>query len=288
MGKMRWRQGSATIQSSSAQLGWRGLVVEEYSIDPGEKPESVTDQYIVELNTGHAAISGERSGRRGHMMRFFKPQGTFNIYSDGVLSFVRPTVNESELTVVALEQSLVRDVAEETKQASRRISGRLGISDRSISSLIRLLAAEARSGGPSGALYVDHLKHALTLKLLSLDQDRETTPAPRHTLSESALRRVLGMMEADLAKNLSLDSLARESGYSRTHFLRLFRATTGETPHQYLLRLRINHAQSMILHRRGNLVDIALASGFSAHAHFSRVFRQVLGRSPSEFRTSLK
>lgn len=125
-------------------------------------------------------------------------------------------------------------------------------------------------------------------RLLSLDQNRETDPAPRHTLSESALRRVLGRMEADLAKDLSLDAFARESGYSRNHFLRLSRATTGETPHQYLLRLRINHAQSMILRRRGNLVDIALASGFSAHAHFSRVFRQVLGRSPSEFRRSFR
>ena len=96
------------------------------------------------------------------------------------------------------------------------------------------------------------------------------------------------MMEAKLAEDLSLDALARESGYGRTHFLRLFRATTGETPHQYLLRLRINRAQSMILHRGGNLVDIALASGFSAHAHFSRVFKQVLGRSPSEFRRSLR
>lgn len=89
---------------------------------------------------------------RGRMMRVLKPPGAFNIYSDGVLSLARPTINESELTVIALEQSFVRDVAEETKQASRRISGRLGMPDRSISSLIRLLAPEARSGGPSGAL----------------------------------------------------------------------------------------------------------------------------------------
>ena len=263
-------------------------MVGQYTIPPGEKPESVTDQYIVEFNSGRTAISGERADRRGRMMRFFRRPGNLNIYSDGVLSFVRPTVNDSELTVVALEQSFVRAVAEETKQPGRRISERLGMFDRSISSLIRLLAAEAKSGGPSGALYVDYQKHALTLKLLLLDQNRKSDPAPRHTRSQCALRRVLGMMEADLAKDLTLDTLARVSGYSRNHFLRLFRTTTGETPHQYLLRLRINHAQSMILHGRCNLVDIALACGFSAHAHFSRAFRQVLGRSPSEFRSSLK
>ena len=49
---------------------------EAYSIDPGEKPESVTDQYIVELNTGHVAMSGERADRRGQHANRAKPHLT--------------------------------------------------------------------------------------------------------------------------------------------------------------------------------------------------------------------
>jgi AraC family transcriptional regulator len=95
-------------------------------------------------------------------------------------------------------------------------------------------------------------------------------------------------MEANAAKDWDLESLAAESGYSRNQFLRLFNSSTGTTPHQYLLRLRINKAQTMLRHSSENLLDVALACGFSGHAHFSRVFRQLLGMAPSEFRRSLR
>jgi AraC family transcriptional regulator len=95
-------------------------------------------------------------------------------------------------------------------------------------------------------------------------------------------------MDAEIAEDLDLETLSAESGYSRNHFLRLFNAATGSAPHQYLLRLRIDKAQTMIRNHSVNLLDVALACGFSSHAHFSKVFRKVLGITPSQFRRSLR
>jgi AraC family transcriptional regulator len=47
----------------------------------------------------------------------------------------------------------------------------------------------------------------------------------------------------ELGDNLTLEELATESGYSRTHFLRMFQAATGRTPHSYLVHLRLERAQ---------------------------------------------
>jgi AraC family transcriptional regulator len=94
-------------------------------------------------------------------------------------------------------------------------------------------------------------------------------------------------MQADLSANLNLATLAAESGYSRAHFLRTFRAATGQTPHHYLMELRLSKAQALISNRSMPLIDIAAACGFSSHAHLTTAFRSRFGSSPSTYRRGL-
>jgi AraC family transcriptional regulator len=91
----------------------------------------------------------------------------------------------------------------------------------------------------------------------------------------------------DLSSNLDMQSLAAETGYSRSHFLRLFRAATGCAPHHYLLQLRLKRAQELMRQERTSLIDIAAACGFSSHAHMSRLFRQMIGLTPTDYRRNL-
>ena len=110
---------------------------------------------------------------------------------------------------------------------------------------------------------------------------KQVSPLPRHIL-----RRVIDRMR-NLDTELSLQVLAKESGYSRVHFVRMFRAATGYPPHNYLLKLRVDRARELLASPTLSLTDIALECGFSSHSHLSRVFRQVLGATPSEYRRSL-
>src|SRR5262245_62594144 len=116
---------------------------------------------------------------------------------------------------------------------------------------------------------------------------REDEDSSKNKLSHPRLRRVVDRMEAELGTDLDLKTLAAASGYSRNHFLRMFRAATGYSPHQYLLHLRVKRAQAMIRNRAMNLIDIALDCGFSSHAQLSRVFRQITGTTPSEYRRNM-
>jgi AraC family transcriptional regulator len=152
--------------------------------------------------------------------------------------------------------------------------------------LIRLLDEEARTGGRLGRLYAEHLIHALTQRLLLMGTAKEAR-VPSAALPRPRLKRVLDRMQADLSTDLDLHSLAKESGYSKSHFLRMFREATGITPYQYLLRLRLQQAQRMIKEESYGLVDIAFACGFSSHTHMSRMFRQAIGITPSEYRRGI-
>lgn len=97
---------------------------------------------------------------------------------------------------------------------------------------------------------------------------------------------VLVQIQARLDEDLALDRLARLAGLSRFHFLRQFRALTGETPKQYVLRLRIERAALRLLLVRSSVLDVALDCGFQNHETFSRAFKRRFGTSPSEYRTS--
>jgi transcriptional regulator GlxA family with amidase domain len=119
------------------------------------------------------------------------------------------------------------------------------------------------------------------------DYRREDADAIQNVLPRPLLRRVLERIEKDLDTDLDLKMLSKESGYSKNHFLRMFRAATGYTPYQYVLHSRVKRAQVLLKDKSMRLIDIALACGFSSHAQFSWRFRQVMGISPSEYRRHL-
>ena len=115
---------------------------------------------------------------------------------------------------------------------------------------------------------------------------RVAGPSQRGKLHRRLLQRVLDRMKVDLAADLDLCTLAAESGYSRSHFLRTLRAVMGCSPHQWLTRLRVERAKTILRENSISLIDIALDCGFSSHAHFSNRFRQLVGVTPSEYRRS--
>lgn len=73
---------------------------------------------------------------------------------------------------------------------------------------------------------------------------------------------------------------------SPAHFTRTSRATFGETPHRHLQRRRIERAMALLRGTESSITDVARLVGFESLGTFSRTFRAVTGRSPSEFRST--
>jgi len=187
-----------------------------------------------------------------------------------------------------MDASLVNEVHAELDRPEGELRLRTDFEDPAARQLMTLLLADFEDGYPAGRLYTDHLIHALAYRFLVIGREgdpqstvKQASPLPRHIL-----RRVIERMR-NLDTELGLQVLAKESGYSRVHFVRMFRAATGYTPHNYLLKLRVDRVCELLATPTLSLTDIALECGFSSHSHLSRVFRQVLGATPSEYRRSL-
>jgi len=82
---------------------------------------------------------------------------------------------------------------------------------------------------------------------------------------------------------LSIAAVARVSGLTRFHFIRLFKAIFGETPHQYRSRAQIEKAKRLLILTDMSITDVCMAVGFSSLGSFSVLFSRRVGMSPSEF-----
>jgi len=72
------------------------------------------------------------------------------------------------------------------------------------------------------------------------------------------------------------------------HFAAQFRAATGLRPHEFVLRRRIERAQSLLLQSRLTSLDIALSTGFRSQAHFTTVFKRLVGETPARWRAIVR
>lgn len=87
------------------------------------------------------------------------------------------------------------------------------------------------------------------------------------------------------ADRLCATDLAEMAGLSVSHFERRFRRVFGASPRQYLVRIRVENAARLLRETERSVSQIALDCGFYDHAHFSRSFRKIMQRSPSEYRS---
>jgi len=158
-------------------------------------------------------------------------------------------------------------------------------SDSRLGALVTAVHAEMVAGFPSGRLFLDSIEQAMAVALVSGQAVRcRPVQISRGGLGSSRLRRITDLVHARLEDELGLDELAQSVGLSTPHFARMFRKSTGETPHQFVLRNRLERAKAMLRSPNARVLSVAVACGFKTQQHFAQVFRNVYGISPTEYR----
>jgi AraC-like DNA-binding protein len=102
------------------------------------------------------------------------------------------------------------------------------------------------------------------------------------------LHQVLDYIHSHYREDISVDTLAGIAMQSRYHFIRLFKSATGETPYQYVLKLRMKEAMHLLRNTRTSVTDIALSLGYSSTSPFYRAFAKTYGVRPEQCRSKDK
>ncbi len=158
-----------------------------------------------------------------------------------------------------------------------RLEGRTSVSLPSIS---RRLIAEFFSDDPFSDLAIEGLIAEL---FVSFGRSRSKMPRSRPRWLNQAEQ----IIKARSSDRLTLDELASSLNVDRAHLARSFRAHLGQSVGEYVRAERIRQAIDLLPDRRRTLADIAARCGFADQSHFTRVFRDLQGTTPAQYRRSL-
>jgi AraC family transcriptional regulator len=275
--------GESSVIRSSADLSWSGFLLERQLAGANMRINDHADQNMLALVSSQV-MRGEHQTKSGTTL-VRKTAGQVTVIPRGPVPEMR-LVSQAELVYCSFDGHFIERITEDIKNLRpERLVFRSGLRDKSLHFLMQMLVAEFDAGNPTGRVYAETLAEALGLRFLHLGAIVPIEVPPKiSALPGNKLVRVKDFVESSLDQDLTLESLAREAGYSRAHFLRMFRESTGTTPHQYVMQRRIAHAEKLLSANQLGVAEIAVACGFSSQAHLTLAFRKQTGVTPAEYR----
>ena len=267
--------------------GWDNLYYEHHQQPKFETPEHQGSWHVI-AHCPAFEVSGERSGERwldGKLKTEARNQGDIAV----IPACISQRCNWNTLaqfTILAIDPALLKQVAQDLIDPDRieLIPHYMTEQDILIQGILSALRQELESGKIGGYLLIDSLKTGLAIHLLR----NYCTAPPRLSsytdgLSKFKLQQITEYINEHLHEEVKLIELAAIVQISPYHFLRLFKQSTGITPHQYILQRRIDKAKYLLRQSELSITDIALRVGFCDQSHFTRCFKRLVGMTPKQF-----
>ena len=192
-----------------------------------------------------------------------------------------------KLVILAVPVALVRsmlgsDCPANLSTAFEPISGS-SAPDPFVGAALDRLWSLRDSEKPLSRMFADSTVLAVVCRLLTLARQTVPRRAPG-AFSSRDWRCVCDYIAAHLHEEIVLVDLADAGGWSVRHFSRMFHKSTGQTPHSFILRKRVDRAKDLLRRPKLPLAEVALSCGFADQSHFTTSFRKATGRTPLRWR----
>ena len=268
---------------SSAPAQWGGIAIENYTVPAVFMPRHEHPQDFL-----HVVLSGAvkyEVSTKGRTFRFTSRPGTMFLLPRGTVDEVN-WAGPTQRMAVAMHPSLLTNALNETAHGTEiELTEHWDLIDRHISALLMEMTADLDDSSPAGTIYGESLANTLAVYLVNRYAVRRVTPVVfKGGLPGYSLKRVLDYIASSLNENTSLSQLAAIAGMSPHYFSELFKQSTGHAPHNYVLLQRIERAKQQLRDPQRSIIDAGLDAGFQNSSHFARMFRKLVGTTPSKYR----
>ena len=273
---------SAVVHKRKAD--WDGIRLEHCQLRPGQLPAHRHHEHVVLLSMTDGC-RGELITSSGVGVSGTQTRGNVCVLPSGLEHQAALEKNSEHLALYVDPRLIAKAASEAELSGNVEIVERYMRRDHVISSVGMALLGELESEGLSGRLYAESLGNVLAVHLLRYYSVSTSQPITfTGGLSAKKLRDVTDFINDNYHRDLKLAELAQVAGMSSFHFAREFKRTTGTTPHQYLIKLRVEQAKALLAKRDLPLIEVGLQTGFSHQSHFTRLFRRVTGTTPKSYR----
>ena len=273
---------SAVVRKRKAD--WDGLRLEHCQLQPGELPAHKHHEHVVLLSLTDGC-KGELITSSGIGVRGTQTRGNICVLPSRLKHQAALEGNSEHLALYVDPLLITKAATDAGLSGSVDIVARYTRRDNVISSVGMALLGELESEGLSGRLYAESLSNVLAVHLLRYYSVSTSQPLTfTGGLSAKRLREVTGFISDNYNRDLKLAELAQVAGMSSFHFAREFKRTTGTTPHQYLIKFRVERAKALLVKNELPLIEVGLQTGFSHQSHFTRLFRRITGITPNAYR----
>jgi AraC family transcriptional regulator len=263
---------------------WDGISVRHSRMQSGEVDDQSSTRHQIfivlsgSFNSSMVSATGRRrTGWRGSGHTPIIPAGQgYSAYWEEEIEDVTIYLDPSFLARAAAEALISdRDELIEACSADDPVIRRIGMA----------LKAEVESEGPAGRLYAESLANVLAVHLLRhYTQDGDRLRTVMGGLTGRKLNLATEFIEDNIERDLGITEIADAVDLSPFHFARSFKQATGISPHQYLIKSRIERAKSLLAKSELPIVEVGFRVGFKNQSHFTTLFRRVTHLTPKAYR----
>ncbi len=274
---------------TSYAAGWNCASLEFYCQPAGETPKLCLDHYSIGIYIGQGfqleyQMDEVAEGRLQKDVYFNGGTALIPMHHSYWGRWEQPI----EAVMLNLKSDLLtRNAAELLAVDQVELLPQTLLYDPLIFQIALALKADLESRRPGGRLYAEALTNALAVHLLrNYSSHNHRSVRCRGGLSPAQLQPVIDYIHDHLDRELSLEELAALAQLSPYHFCRSFKQSTGFTPHQYVIRQRVERAKLLLKDGTMEIREVAIACGFTHQSHLNRHFKRLTGVTPNFFSKS--
>jgi AraC family transcriptional regulator len=281
--------GNALSQAvlSSAGAKWNDVVLEQHDFPSIELPDVMYKRHVVVINIGHSVTwEFKKKGRFRRVLKeknsisFFPScqpfSGRLKVERDVFGTFIRLGLDPIFVSRIAEGMGLDSDRIELVEQRRE--------TDPTLHHVALALRAEVQTGDAGDRMYAEALSTALTVRLLrEYGAGRPKLKRRYNGLPRKKLVRAVEYIQDQLDTDLTVSGIAQAVCISPYHFMRLFKESTGQSPHQYVIEARVRKATELLTTGKLTISEAAHQVGFVDQSHLTRHFKKVFGMPPKTF-----
>lgn len=275
---------------SSQQVGWEGILVENYQAPPDRiceySPGDLSAHWVsfpsiqpMHLVQNHGECWHESIVKQGDLVLVPAGQTTYWRW---------PTnISTSNLGIYLQPESIVQTARFADLNPDRiELMDCFSRSDPHLYQIAAMLLAELKSGGIMGELYVESLTQVFIIHLLRHYSVFQPEIADRYNLPLRRLESAIDYIHAHLDGELSMAQIASSVNTSPNYFASLFKSATGISLHQYVIQQRVERAKLLLKTTDLPISNIASQVGFANSSHLTYHCKRQTGMTPGQIASS--